>query len=344
MECHYCYITQLGYTHNALPQFRFSPDVVKKALSKERMGGTCLINICGQGETLLPPQMTDYIRVLLENGHYVMVVTNGTVKKRFEELTQLPKELLKRLFFKFSYHYLELKRKNLFDLFFNNIRLMRDAGCSFTLEITPNDESIPYIEEIKAIALQEVGALCHVTIAREESDPAIPILTKLPHEEYYKIWGQFKSEMMDFKKTTFYVKRKEFCYAGDWSFIVNLGTGVMTQCYRSHYSQQIFEHPEKPINFVPIGCHCVDPHCFNSHAFLALGAIPELECTTYAAIRNRVTTDGREWLNPEFKAFTSQKLKDANREYTAAEKLAFECRYQLSKLPAKLIRLVKPQS
>ena len=47
-----------------------------------------------------------------------MVVTNATVSKRFEELAKLPKELLSHLFFKFSYHYLELKQRNLLDKFF----------------------------------------------------------------------------------------------------------------------------------------------------------------------------------------------------------------------------------
>lgn len=44
--------------------------------------------------------MTEYIRVLLENGHYLMVVTNGTVSKRFDEIAVLPPDLLKRLFFR----------------------------------------------------------------------------------------------------------------------------------------------------------------------------------------------------------------------------------------------------
>ena len=56
---------------------------MRKALSKERLGGICLINFCGGGETLLPPEIVKYIRVLLEEGHYIMIVTNATVSKRF---------------------------------------------------------------------------------------------------------------------------------------------------------------------------------------------------------------------------------------------------------------------
>jgi len=283
LHCHYCYIFHQGLFKNKLPEFKFSPEVVKKTLSKERLGGVCLINMCGGGETLLPPQITDYIKALLENGHYVMVVTNGTVSKRFDEICQFPSELLSRLFFKFSFHYLELKKKNLFSLFFDNIRKMRDVGCSSTLELTPNDESIPYIDDIRQKTIDELGSPCHVTIARDDVSPLEdkPILTKLPYDEFYKTWGVFDSDMMSFKRTIFGQKRKEFCYAGAWSFYLNLGTGIKTQCYSSFKSEQIFEEPDKPIDFTPVGCQCSQLHCYNGHAFLTLGDIPDLDTITY---------------------------------------------------------------
>ena len=329
LQCHYCYIYHQGLFKNNLPEFKYSPETVKKALSQERLGGACLINLCAGGETLLHPQITEYIRAMLENGHYVMVVTNATVSRRFDEILQFPAPLLSRLFFKFSYHYLELKKKNLFELFFNNIRKMRDAGCSFTLELTPNDESIPYIDDIKQKAIDELGAACHVTIARDDIAPGAdkPILTKLSRDDFYKAWSVFDSDMMQFKKTIFGVKRKEFCYAGDWSFYLNLGTGIMTQCYCSFKSQQIFENPDSPIDFTPVGCHCSMPHCYNGHAFLTLGCIPEIEAITYAQLRNRVCADGSEWLKPNVKKFFSCKLKDNNREYSKLEKAFHSLRY-----------------
>ena len=329
LHCHYCYVFHQGLFRNKLPEFKYSPETVRKALSKERLGGTCLINLCAGGETLLHFQITDYIRVLLENGHYVMVVTNATVSRSFEKIADFPEELLSRLFFKFSYHYLELKKKKLFELFFNNIRKMRDLGCSFTLELTPNDESIPYIDEIKQRAIDELGAACHVTIARDDIAPGAdkPILTKLSKEEYYKTWSAFDSDMMTFKKTIFGVKRKEFCYAGDWSFYLNLGTGIMTRCYGCNRAQQIFEDPEAPIDFTPIGCYCHMPHCYNGHAFLTLGCIPELNTITYAQLRNRVCADGSEWLKPNMKDFFSNKLKDNNREYSWFAKQFHTLRY-----------------
>lgn len=340
LHCHYCYVYHQGLFKNKLPEFKYSPDTVKKALSRERLGGTCLINFCGGGETLLPPQMTDYIRVLLENGHFVTVVTNGTVTKRFHEIANFPSELLERLIFKFSYHYLELKKKNLFDVFFGNIRKMRDAGCSFSLELTPNDESVPSIEEIRQLAIQEVGAPCHITIARDDVSPLKdkPILTKMSHEEFYRTWDVFNSEMFTFKRTIFGQKRKEFCYAGDWSFVLNLGTGFMQQCYCSFKTQQIFEDPEKPISFIPIGKQCSLPHCYNGHAFLTLGDIPEINSITYAQLRNKICTDGSEWLTPVVKKFLSGKLKDSNREYSPLQKMLHTLRYEKRKKLSKKMR------
>ena len=104
------------------------------------------------------------------------------------------------------------------DKFFDNIRKVKNVGCSFSLEVTPSDELIPYIDEMKEVCLQEVGALCHVTVARDESKTGFPILTNYSRKEYHSIWNTFQSPMFDFKLSVFGEKRKEFCYAGDWSF------------------------------------------------------------------------------------------------------------------------------
>lgn len=321
LRCHYCYIAMHRLFDGPLPEFKYSPRHVRKALSKERMGGVCLINFCAGGETLLTPKIVDYVKEFLEEGHYVMIVTNATVTKRMEELAALPSELTKHLFFKFSYHYMELKEKNLLERFFNNIRLVRDAGCSFTLEVTPCDELIPFIDELKEESLKNVGAIPHVTIARDERDRSkLPILTGLPREQYEKVWGQFNSKLFEYKLTIFEKKRKEYCYAGDWSFYLNLQTGEMKQCYATYITQNIFEDVEKPIHFVAMGRHCKEYHCYNGHSWISLGDIPELEAPYYGEMRNRVCIDGSEWLKSDVKAFMYTKLKESNKEYSLCMK------------------------
>ena len=321
LRCHYCYITHNRLFSKELPKFKYDAETFRKGLSKERLGGTCMINLCGGGETLLPPEMPQYIRALLEEGHYVMVVTNATVDRAFNELSSFPPELLERLFFKFSFHYLELKKKNLLEKFFANINKVVKAGASFTLEATPSDELIPYVDEMKQLSVEKVGAVCHVTVARDEHDlSTIPILSKLSPDEYKKTWDTFESEFFDYKFSVFSEKRTEFCYAGDWTLFLNMGTGILQQCYCSLYNQNIFDDVSKPINFKAIGHHCQQPHCFNAHAFLTFGAIPEHNSPTYDVVRNRVRKDGTEWLQPNMKTFMRQKLKDNNSEYTQSRK------------------------
>lgn len=322
LRCSYCYITQHRLFEGPLPEFRYSPEHVRKALSKERLGGTCLINLCGAGETLLAKEVVEYARAFLEEGHYVMIVTNGTISKRFDDIASFPTHLNKHLFFKFSYHYLELKRRGLLDVFFNNIRKVRDAGCSFTLELTPSDDMVPYIDEIKQRAIAELGAPNHVTIARDErTKNRLPMLTQLSRQDYIDTWKTFDSALFDYKLTIFGHKRREFCYAGDWSFCVNLATGKMKQCYRTYYRADIFRDISRPIPFRAIGNCCKEHHCYNGHSLIVLGDIPSQSTPTYAELRNRQSLDGSEWLRPEMKSFMSTRLKESNTEYTLWKKI-----------------------
>lgn len=329
LRCPYCYITQNKWWNNALPKFEYSAEHIKKALTSERLGGLCHFNLCGGGETLLPPEMTDIIKGILENGHSVMIITNGTVTKRFDEIVKFPKELLERLCFKFSFQYVELKRLKLMDKFFSNVRKVKEAGCSFSVELTPHDEIIDEIPQIKEICMKEVGAYCHITVARDDSKNGVPILTNLSRGDYKKTWGTFDSKMFEYKMSTFNIKRKEFCYAGAWSMLLDLGTGEAEQCYSSYIKQNIFKDLKKPIKFIPVGNNCRCAHCHNSHAFLTLGLIPELDAPPYSEIRNKITNTGEEWLNPYMKKNLSEKLYESNEEYTKSQKMKANLKIRL---------------
>ncbi len=318
-RCHYCYIGQTNAFKNEIPKIEYSNEYIVRAFSKERLGGACILNLCASGETLLIPRIVDLIRLLLEEGHYVNVVTNGSLSARFDEIVKFPSKLLKNLFFKFSFHYFELKRLNKMEEYFNNINKIKKAGCSFTVELTPSDEAIPYIDDIIKITKDNVGAPCQVTIARKDFDPSIGILSKLSIEDYKKVWSKFNSELFEFKLPFYYVKRKEFCYAGEWSFWVNIGTGEMKQCYANYTLGNIYTNIEKPLKFLPVGHNCKMPHCYNAHSFLTLGDIPELDTPTYEVLRNRICEDGKEWLTPMYKEIFSKKLMDSNKIYTKEE-------------------------
>ncbi|GHU40890.1 hypothetical protein FACS1894190_08330 [Spirochaetia bacterium] len=311
LRCHYCYVTQQGQFNNELPWFPHLDKIIGTAFSKKRLGGICYVNLCAAGETLLPPETTVIIRELLKAGHYVWVVTNGTITKRFDELLKLPKGWLKRLAFKMSFHYLELKRLNLLESYFNTIKRIRKAGCSFSVELTPCDEYIPHIKDIQKICMENAGAVCHVTVGRDTTKDRLPILTGLSKDEYIKMWSAFNSALFDYKISVFGEKQNGFCYAGDYTSTVNLGTGDLKQCYEGKWLQNIYQNIKEPIKWEPIGCNCPESHCYNAHAFLTLGAIPDLNQTTptYADMRNRICADGAEWLTPKMKAFIGQKIE-----------------------------------
>lgn len=319
LRCHYCYIAQNRKFNNKIAKLKYSPKEIRKALSIKRLGGICMFNFCAGGETLIAEEIIDVVHELLEEGHYVMIVTNGTLTKRFEKISQFPRELMKRLFFKFSFHYLELLRLNILDNFFNNIEMMKNAGASYTVEITPSDELVEHIDDIKKICNEKLGTLCHITVGRVNSGK-IAVLTNMPLDEYNKIWSTFDSDLFKFKSEIFSKKRKEFCYAGEWSLYLNLVTGDYQQCYCGIKLGNIYKNIDKPLKTLPIGNHCTEPHCYNGHAFLTFGCIPELDTPTYDKMRNRINDNGEEWLSKEVKEIMQCKLKDSNKIYSNKEK------------------------
>lgn len=331
LKCEYCYISQVK-AWDEPEKLKYSPKYIAKCLSKERLGGTSLINLTGNGETMLQPDIVELIEEFLKEGHFVEVVTNGTITKRINEVLMLPKELLNRLFFKISFHYKELNRLGILDNFFMNVNSIHKAGASFTLELMAYDGIEADVEKIKKLCLEKVGAPCHATIGRNDARKDKDLLSKHSKEEFRNIWKSLDSEMTDFKLDVINKKRKEFCYAGAWSLFVNLYTGESQPCYWQPYNQNIFKNPNKPIKFCPVGHTCTQPYCTNAHAHLTWGIIPELKTPYYSDMRNRVCLDGDEWLTPDCKNFFSSKLYESNKEYTSMEKMIYEITY-----PFKLI-------
>lgn len=307
-RCEYCYIRQKG--ENPHREFKISPKQIAQALSAERLGGTCLMNLCGHGETLLPTEIVELTRLFLEQGHFVSFVTNGTPTNRIKELISLPHP--ERLLFRFSFHYFELLRTNTMEVFFKNIELIRKAGGSFTIEITPNDELEPHIDDIRKICFDKVGALPHLTLCRNDVDPKLPILSAHSASEYQNTWGTFDSALFDFKMELYQKKRNEFCHAGNWFIPVDLDNGDYFQCFGSPKIGNIFENMNSPIAFTSIGKFCSRPYCFNGHVTLVFGIIPELQAPNFTETRNRKCLDGSEWFTPEMNEFLSGRLYDSN--------------------------------
>lgn len=315
-RCHYCYVGQHcdDKQRAYVEKFDCSPENLKEYLSMAVVGGgKAIVNFCAHGETLILPQNIAYIKAVLEAGHFVMVVSNMTQTKAINELLSLPKEYLERLFFKCSFHYLELKRLNLLEIFTSNVNNSWNAGASITVEITPSDELEPYIEEIKEYSLQNFGALPHITVPRDENN-GYNALTKHSKEHYKEIWGVFNSELFNFKMDIWGKKNKNFCYAGVWGYSINLANGDIFRCSSCGKIGNLFQDKKLPAN--PAGKKCPFPHCYNGHFWDIFGMIPDNCTPSYAEMRNRIKTDGTSWLYPRMMSAFNSKALDYNNRFS----------------------------
>lgn len=315
LKCDYCYVIQRNNRLLKLPQFKYSPEHIKKALSKERLGGVCYFSICGAGETFVPKETLQIVKALLEEGHYVNVTNNGTFTNRLKEITTWNSDLRRRLHLSFSLHYNELIKHNILNVIFDNVRMMRDAGCSILVQINLYDGYNKYWTEIKDLCIKEVGAPPQVAATRDERYSTYKFYTIGSDAEYIKRGKEMESPLWDFTIENFNKKHNhEFCYAGEWSGTLNLCTGVMTGCYGQGIVQNIFEDISKPIKFRAIGKGCLNKFCMNSSHFLSLGCIPSYDTPTYAALRDREIA---KWYTPTMRHFLSEKLYDDNIEYNS---------------------------
>lgn len=283
-------------------------------------GGGTYFSICGAGETTLQNEIADITYSILKNGHYVNITTNGTIGKRLKEIVEKAGEYVSHLHFAFSLHYLELKRLGLLNTFFDNVNMVRAAGASFMVQINLCDEYIPYLQEIEDICIERVGAKPQVAATRKEEKALqkIELLTEHTEAEYQKYGDEFDSPLFRFTMKNFNVKRKEFCYAGDWAGNLDLSNGRFRRCYSSYVFQDIFKNPDESIRFLAMGTHCGSPFCMNSSHFMSLGVIPEIETPSYAELRDREEAG---WYTEDMKEFLSGRLYDSNEKYGPIKKL-----------------------
>lgn len=314
-HCEYCYVWRKEeFKEGNLLSEEHSVKEIREGLSKERLGGICFINLCARGETLLAQNIVELIYALLDEGHYVSVVTNGTVTSKIKEILSLPDKLLGRMFFKISFHYIELKRLGVLERFWDNIDEISGSRCSYTLEITPGDGSVKYIDEMKDLALKKTnGALPHVSFTRDSNKAGFDLLSKYSIEDYRSIWGQFDSKMFDLKSKWYGKNMQQYqCYAGNWSYLIDLNSGNVRPCYHSEVIGNIFDREMKAFPVRPVDHNCKVSYCFNNHAFLAWGCVPDILCGSYLDMRNRTDKKGKAWLKPEMAEVMSQKLSDHN--------------------------------
>lgn len=116
----------------------------------------------------------------------------------------------------------------------------------------------------------------------------------------------------------FAIKRTEFCYAGLWSGLIDLSTGLLRRCYGCNVGvQNIFDDVNQPIEFEPVGTHCREHFCVNSDLFLAIGNIPEYEIQTITALHDRAEAH---WYSDEMAEALNGRLWNIHSTYTDVQK------------------------
>lgn len=311
LRCHYCYIRRKKGFIKSKSQGILSAEEIGMSLSENNLGGKAFVNLCASGETLLVENIIEIVNELLQEGHIVGIVTNGTVTKRIEEITSFPEELQQRVFIKLSFHYDELCKKGLMDRFWDNVGIIRGSKCSYTIEITPSDIIINNINEIKAMFNEKAyGAMPHISFTRDSKKQGLDIFSELQLDEFIDTWGQFDSKMFNLKCQLYNRKIKEYCHAGEWSFLVETSMAGARTCYGYVTENQLLDKDYfKKLQVAKNNCR--KPYCFNGHALIAWGVVPGVgDEYTYFDMRDRQDNTGHHWVRYDVEKAFRQKLYD----------------------------------
>ncbi|MDE6845118.1 MAG: polysaccharide pyruvyl transferase family protein [Lachnospiraceae bacterium] len=315
-HCEYCYVWRKHeFTPGSITS-EYTAKEIREALSQAKLGGPCHINACALGETLLSKDIVELTYELLDEGHYLSIITNGTITPRIDAILQFPDELLERMFFKLSFHYAELKRTKLSDVFWKNADKIKNSPCSYSIEITPCDNLIDEIDNIKKeFAVHAGSAMPHITFTRDTNKEGLDLLSELSLEEYKNVWQTFDSDLFNLKCDLYKKKIHQTCYAGSWSYRVNVVNGNLQSCYQQELVGTVFDEGQKVLPVMPVGHGCRLDYCFNNHAFLAWGDAPEIVCDNYFKVRDRRAEDSTHWVKGTYAAAMQQKLYDNNFAY-----------------------------
>ena len=338
-RCKYCYISKAGNEHLQKGSYDYPLDTMIKAFSPKRLGGIAEIVVIGGGETLMDGTVVPFVHGLLQYGHVVTVVTNLTLNNRIEQLLNFPKEYLKRLIVKGSLHWEELKRLNKVDDFFSNMTKVIQKGASSYPFLVISREYMPYLEEINKICMERLGVLPHCSVAM-----ALEKTTDIARGGSVKTDPECTQDFVDYINKTYdsdvfrtivqFVDidvKKIFCYAGKWSFGVDLKNGSLIKCHGCPKEYNFFENINKMPHLEAIGNNCQIASCALQYNFVGLGLIPEIAgVPTYGKMLARSNL-----INSEIIDLFDIKLSDMYKQYNSKEQ---------QKISAKVAKQFKGES
>lgn len=238
----------------------------------------------GSAETLIPEETIDFVKGLIHKGHVVTVVTNAALTDRIHSLLEAPEEDLKNLVIKGSLHYTELKKRNLLDTYFDNLRSVINHGASAYPFLVIGNEYLPYLEEIRDLCVNRLGCVPLVTpcfAMRDELDlkhgtvPDPPVTAELKSRVERLFHSRLYEECVRYTKID---PQETFCYAGLWSFGVNMGDGRIYKCHSSTTDRNFFEDlslPAEELLKEPVACSCGIANCALQYDFFSYNLMPD---------------------------------------------------------------------
>ena len=329
LRCSYCYVTEcLKYSMDGHAQFNYSVEHMIKAFEPARLGGIAYIVVIGEGETLFPPEVIPFVKGLLHQGHVVEVVTNNTLDDRIGQLLDIPQEDLKHLIVKCSLHWLELKRLNKVNSYFENIRRIVAAGASAYPFLVICEEYMPFLDEICDVCEKELGELpaCTPCVTAETPEQFLekggagtnpPCTTEFVEQINKRLHSKLFEQSVRFLDIDV---RKVFCYAGAWSYVVQMGTGRLCKCHNVLTDINFFENIDQPVECAPVGCECGIASCSLQYCFYGFGLIPEVSnVPTYT----EMLCEGSNLFNPEIKQLLNSRISDHEKIFTKEEENTF---------------------
>lgn len=346
LKCEYCFFSQANYVNKGtIKALRYPLQTILDACSKKRLGGQCAIQLMGDGETLLPDDVVALILGLLKEGHYVRVINNGTLSNRIHELIKLAESdgTIDRLSMIFSLHFLELEKRNLLNVFADNVDYVKKRGCSFEITLVACDEYIEAAERINQFCAQNLGGVTPWVQPADKYDTSanyVGVFSKYDRQTYFEnIKKAFPSFQTKFAQEKIDIDNHKFCYAGDWFFYLDFTTGRYSQCMRNAGPEyNFFEHLEDELMLEPVGTRCKATCCICGGA-KTFNLIPEEN--GYEEIQYVRNGSHNKYVSEKILRAYNTNLAETNKEYTKEEKTRYRKKQLQQEYFTKQVELLR---
>lgn len=295
--CAYCYLRSRKRAAGGDFMQRHPPESIAESLSPERVGGPCFFYGYADGEPLLHEENVRLLAALAARGHFVAMTTNlnaadpGRLERVFASCDRW------RVLFLASLHWNELRRSGRLNAFFNTMDCLRAAGFSCRIRLCLAPEYLSERESIDALCLQRTGQLPLLTRWRGPESPDLDM------SELDCIGA--RSPVYRLQKSCTDVPRREFCFAGKRSVVLDLGSGEFRACLAEPVTGVLdpnSPHTALPFPGKPVGRHCHAHWCMCCSVLWPWGVLPDLFPGTWADL---FFTSGDRFVVPALRASLS---------------------------------------